>query len=260
MSKSSFAVLVLSCDKYSDMWPHFMRQFRLNFPIGDYPVYVGSNEIPCAEPGVIPILSGKDVDWSSSLKNILAQIKEDSLLIILEDLIISSPVDKMLLDASIKLMQEREVCHIKYWVNPPFDEPSDHPLFGIYAKGAPYRATVCGFWDRDCLHGLLIAGENPWNFEILGSYRTAYSDGFYCLVRPLCEFRNMIEKGKWIPESVAWAKANGIELDLAKRPMLRGKNQLVSRLQMLYFKLMLKVPWRKRVALMNLLRKALISY
>lgn len=256
----SFAVLLLSCDKYSDMWPHFMRQFRINFPAGDYPIYVGSNEIPCVEPGVVPVLSGKDVDWSSSLKKILGQINEDHLLVILEDLLISSPVDKALLDASIKFMQERKVFHIKYWVNPPFDEPSDHPLFGVYAKGAPYRATVCGFWHRSYLLGLLIEGENPWNFEILGSYRTAYSDGFYCLVRPLCEFRNMIEKGNWIPESITWADENGIKVDLGKRPILQGKNQLISRLQMLYFKLMLKVPWRKRVALMNLLRKAFISY
>jgi hypothetical protein len=42
--------------------------------------------------------------------------------------------------------------------------------------------------------------------------------------------------------------------------MLKGQNQILSRLKMLYFDWMLHVPWRWRVALMNKLRRALISY
>ena len=150
--------------------------------------------------------------------------------------------------------------HLRYWPGTPIDAPTDHPDIGRFDRGAPYRATVCGFWDRAYLLGLLLEGESPWDFEIVGSYRTSYVDGFFGLRRPLFEFVNMIEKGSWMPASVEWARANGIAIDLDRRPLLVGGRQLASRLKMAYFRLMMHVPWPTRVRWMNALRKALISY
>jgi len=242
------------------MWPSFLQQFRHFFPAEDYKIYLGSNLVRCDEPGIISLLSGDDPDWSTSLKRILAQIKEPKIFVILEDLLIASSIDVEGFQAARSCLFEKNALHIKYWAIPMTLKPTENPRIGIYPKGAPYRATVCGFWDREYLMNLLIEGENPWNFEILGSYRTSYSNGFYGLTRPLCEFRNMIEKGCWIPASVQWAKDNNIRLDLTRRPLLQGKRKLISPLQMIYFELMMKVPWQKRVNLMNILRKALISY
>jgi hypothetical protein len=260
MKDKKLAILILSCDKFRDVWTPFLNQFRRFFPSEDYQIYVGSNSVRCAEQGVIPIMSGDDPDWSTSYKRILAQIKEPKLFVILEDQFLASPIDSEGFQEALSFLIEKNALHIKYWANPLPNEVTDNPRIGIYHQGAPYRATVCGFWDREYLMSLLIEGENPWNFEILGSYRTSYSDGFYGLMRPLCENRNMIEKGCWIPQSVAWAREEGIVLDLDKRPLLEGGNQFVSRVKMLYFDLMLQVPWRWRVALMNKLRRVLISY
>ncbi len=256
----SFAVLVLSCDKYSDMWGPFLRQFRRFFPVGDYPIYFGSNKISCSEPAVIPVLSGEDPDWSTSLKNILGQIKERKLFIILEDLFLAAPADEEGFRAALSCLFEKDARHINYWGNPPPDLPTENPRIGIHLPGAPYRVTANGFWDREYLINLLVEGETPWNFEIFGSYRTAYSDGFYGLTRSLCVYHNMVEKGCWIPKSIKWARENGIALELNKRPLLSGWNQFVSRAKMHYFHVMLRIPWCWRVALMNKLRRAVISY
>ncbi|MDO9385853.1 MAG: hypothetical protein Q7T65_04025 [Thiobacillus sp.] len=256
----SFAVLVLSCDKYADVWPVFFKCFRENFPAGDWPVYLGSNTKKCNEPGVVTILSGSDPDWSTSYKRILEQIPQKKVFVILEDLFLSSKVDENVLGTLVKFLFEKDANHIRYWASPAPDLPTDNSLIGACAKGAPYRSTVCGFWDRDYLLKLLIEGENPWNFEILGSYRTSYSDGFYATTSPLCEFKNMIEKGRWIPASVDWANSNGVSLPLEARPMLKGGSQLISRAQMIIFSLILRIPWQHRVRLMNQLRKLFISY
>lgn len=254
------AVLVLSCDKYADLWPSFFRCFRKNFPTGEWPVYLGSNTKTCDEPGVTTILSGDDPDWSTSCKRILEQIPERKLFIVLEDLFASSPVDEGLLSATIEFLFAKDAKFIRYWHVLALDGATEHPDIGSFARGAPYRATVCGFWDREFLTSLLLEGESPWNFEILGSYRTSYVDGFYGLRRSLFESKNLVEKGSWIPESVAWARENGLALDLDTRPMLVGRKRLISLLQMAYFWTMMRVPWQKRVGAMNLLRKLLISY
>jgi len=260
MMNNDLGIVILSCDKYRDLWKPFLVQFRRHIPAGSLPIYLGSNSIPCEDEGVHPILSGDDPDWSTSCKQILAQIKERKLFVTLEDLFPASRVDETFFLKVVNFVFETDAKHVKYWPNPTTDEPTDDLEIGLYAKGAPYRATVCGFWDREYLMNLLLEGESAWDFEILGSYRTSYIAGFYGLNKPLFEFRNMIEKGCWIPQSVEWAKKEGIELDLSNRPMLKGGSQLMSLLKMAYFGAMMRVSWRKRVKWMNTLRRALISY
>jgi len=258
--KGDFAVLILSCDKFSDLWPASVSQFYRYFPNDDVRLYVGSNETACDEPGVIPVLSGKDCDWSRSFKKILEQIEERTLAVIVDDYLLASRIDPKHLSMAVDFFFSTGAKHLKYWPNPPPDEPTTHTGIGQYSRGAPYRATVCGFWDRKYLMNLLLEGENAWDFEILGSYRTSYLDGFFALNPPLFECRNLVEKGYWIPQSVDWANKEGVMLDLDRRPILKGVSKLRSRLQMIYFHLMLRVPSQRRVRWMNTLRRLLISY
>ena len=255
------AVLVLSCDRYADLWAPFLRQFRLHFPADEFPVYVGSNERPCTEPGIRAVLSGPDADWSSSFRRILEQVPHRKLMVILEDLLLAQPVDRELLDCALSLLAREDALHVKYWGGTvPIDAPTSDPRVGVYARGAPYRATVCGFWDRDYLVRLLVDGESPWNFEIMGSYRTSYADRFYGLTRPMCVVYNMVEKGRWIPASLQWALSQRNPVQAASRPALEGSGHFASSLKMAIFRTMTRIPWGWRVKLMNKLRLLLVSY
>jgi hypothetical protein len=260
VAQHDFGVLLLSCDKYADLWPITLSQFHKNFCKVNYPVYFGSNEIPVDNPGVISVLSGADRDWSSSYARILEQIPCRKLFVLLDDLLIASPIDSAVVEQCVRFILTHDATHIKWLPKPQPDRVTDNELIWEYDRGAPYRASVCGFWDREQLLQLLIPGESPWNFEIMGSYRTSYSDGYYAVAKPLFECVHVIEKGCWISESVTWAEKNNVCFDLAQRPILTGRRGLVSRLQTLWFNIMLRVPWRIRVNLMSKLRKALVSY
>ena len=255
-----FAILILSCDRYHDLWAPFMAQFRKNFPENSYPVYFGSNEIPCEEEGVQPLLSGQDRDWSSSFRAILKQVPARKVFVLLEDLMVASPIDSGKFQHCVDFMLRKNAAHLKYWNHIKTDGDTDDASIGYLRRGAPYRSTVAAFWDKDYLLGLLLDGENPWNFEIMGSYRTSYSDGFYGVKESLFEFVNLVEKGAWIPDSLRWAAREGLPLDISKRPSLSGKRGWTAWLQTLYFRRMIRVPWPRRLQWMNKLRRALISY
>ena len=257
---NNFAILILSFDRDADLWPVVLKQFSNHFQQCPFKIYLGSNTRRCNDPGVISLLSGEDKDWSSSYLAILKQIPEKKLFVFLGDLLVVSAIDPSRFAACVEFLEYYNANHIKYWSNPSPDRSSDSPEFKIYDRGAPYRATVCGFWDRECLQKLLIPGENPWNFEILGSYRTSYMDDFYGLATPLFSFINLVEKGCWIPESLTVARGMGIEIDTNPRRTLEGGRSLKNKVQMIYFNLMLKVPWRYRVSAIALLRKIFISY
>lgn len=260
MSSKECAVLVLSCDKYSDLWGPFFLQFKKNFPVANYSLYLGSNHIQSNEPGVTTLLSGDDFDWSSSYRRILSQIPEEIVFVILEDLFLSSRVEDIKLKEALEFFAKSEAKHLKYWASPKPDQVTHNVSFGEYEMGAPFRATVCGIWEKKYLMDLLLDGESPWNFEIHGSYRCSYDKGFYGFMKPLCEYKNMIEKGVWIKSSVKWALKSGIPLELKKRALPQNFAGTLSSIKIIYFEIMLKLSWKIRLSIMDILRKVFISY
>lgn len=255
-----FAILVLSCDKYSHVWPAFFQAFRKYFPDCPWPVYLGSNTVEYRADGVKTLLTGDDPDWSTSYLRILKQIPEKRIFVILEDLLLASPMDSMAMKEAVGFMTQNRARHIKYFKPLPADRDLPGEPFGEYASGRPYRVSVVGFWDKEYLMSLLIPGESPWNFEIMGSYRASYTSGFYAMKKTLCEFANLIEKGRWYPSAVTWARKEGLDIGFDKRPMLSGATGVKSLMQILVYRAVGMIPWRTRVRFMNFLRRILISY
>jgi len=260
-SHSKFAILVISSDGYKDIWPPFFYCIEKNWPDCPFPVYLGSNTIIYeGYTKLSTLLSGPDLDWSSSLINILDQIDQEYLFVILEDFLIISKVDTNLFFKHFKYMEENQINHMHFF-NPviPYDIKLDNE-YGIYSEGAPYRVNVFGFWNKSCLKDILIKGENPWNFEIMGSYRSSGWNNFLSIINRPFNILNLVEKGKFIPASVKFCLENKIDLSFSPRETWVGKMGLKNLIQEKYFKYISRISWRYRVKLMNILRKALISY
>ena len=258
-NKNNLSILVLSCDKYSDLWSPFFACFFKSWADCEYPVYLGANKESFGDSRVRTILSGEDQNWSRSARKIIEQIDSEYILILLEDLFLIKDVDgaKFKECFEVLLKNNFQHCHI----NPrPRPELNIEQGIGVYAKGMPYRVNVLGLWKKSYLLGLLIDGESPWNFEIMGSYRSSYADGFYCLPVGMFEVINTVEKGKWFPDKLKIVQKMGLNVDTSKRKTLSGAYLIKSKLQVVIVKLVVLVPWRMRVKIMNILRRLFFSY
>ena len=254
------AVLVLSSDKYADLWPVFFDQFGRRWPGCPFPVYLGSNTLSLTGyPWVKTILSGPDRDWSTSLRAILRQISERYVMMTHEDFVVAEDVDTPQLLECLAFMRGEGGRLMQLWSGLVPDHIV-HGRYGVIARGAPYRVNTVGIWEKATLERLLVDGESPWQFEIMGSYRSSFLDGFLRHQRPPIVYVNLVEKGSYIPASVRLLEQRGVSLPLRERPMLSGRWRLRSWLQRLWFSGMSRVPWRWRVKTMNTLRKLLISY
>lgn len=252
------AVLILSCDKYQDLWGPFFKLFWENWPDSPYKIYLGSNLLKFSkDKKVISILSGKDSNWSTSYKKILSQIPEQNIFVWLEDAFVISKINTSVFARCFDFLKKDGVKHIHFKPNPRPDNAVD-ANFGLYQRGMPYRANSIGFWKKKYLEKVLMDGETGWNFEIMGSYRTSYDDGFYCLLKPAINYAHLVEKGNWIREGLIYCKKNNIDIDFNKRPVARLS--IINIIKDQYYKIMLNKPWAIRVKFMNLLRKMLISY
>lgn len=260
MKRSDLSILFISCDKYSDLWNPLFYCFDKEWKDCPYPLYLGSNTKAHRHSKVKTLLSGPDNDWSTSLKRQLSQVKTRYVFLWLDDMFPIEAIQTKVFSDIVQFMSDVSAKHIHMVPNPLPDSIVEGGKFGSYEKGAPYRATALGFWDVSYLSSLLIEGENPWNFEILGSYRTAYDEGFYCTMTPVFKRLHVVEKGKIFKDSAQYCKNHSIPLDTSKRAIIQNGNFIKSELQKIYFNSVIKIPWKQRVIAMNILRKLFISY
>ncbi len=257
--KSDFAICVLSCDKYADLWPGFFYQLKqmLDVPIKKYLVTNHLEYTNSVTENLEIIKNGDDQDWSSNILSALEKIHEKKIFLILEDIFISSPISQEDFQCLVRFSVERDVQHIKYMGYPAAQIPFND-LLSKYEAGMPYLVSVCGIWDREYLKTLILRGENPWEFEVNASYRAKFSaKQFYGCNRPLFEYKNMVEKGGWIPSSINWAVKNKVPVDVSGR--LMNKFYLYH-LKRMIFKLSMRIPWRLRVRVIAVLKKIIVSY
>ncbi len=255
---NSIPLVVLSCDKYSDLWDGFFYQWNkcVDFPFHAYLITNHKKYNPQNNFPLQVINTGNDPDWSTSLICGLKQIKEDKIFLILEDLFLSDSVDEKAFVDMLEFCSSHDAQHIKYFANPLGEIQTGK--FLKYLPGMPYLVSACGLWDRGYLLSLLIPGESPWDFEVNASYRARYSaERFYSPSRPLLQYKNMVEKGAWIKSSLQWALKSGVPLN----PSIRSvRNNSIFHLKRGYFELVMKCPWRLRVGISSLLKKLLASY
>lgn len=259
--KQNCAILILSCDKYSDLWTPFFDLFWKNWPECPYPVYLGSNFHTFHHKKVKNILTGKDFDWSTSFKKILQLIPEKYIYVLLEDVFITNEIYGSYFEECFRFFATKNLNHLRFNSLPNSRSVPKKPKFSLVQKHEPYRVHVMGFWKKDYLRTLLLEGESPWNFEIMGSYRTAYDDGFYSLASPLYSSIHVVKKDKWIPNSLQYCLDNKIDITISRRKKLPPVEIFLYNLKEYYFTFVyFHIDWKIRVRLMNLLRKALLSY
>lgn len=255
-------VLILSCDKYSFLWKPCFYQFWKYWKNCPYPVYLGSNTIPYNDDKrVKTILSGKDSDWSTSFISILKQIPQENIFIWLDDTFITSFVDTSFMQKCFDLLENENVQHIHNKPKIPPDTIAFGGQFGKYERGMPYRVTLIGFWKKQSLLKLLLPGENPWSFEIYGSYRSSNIDGFYCSLRKIFDYLHVVEKGKIFKSAIQFCIKNNIPLDIGSREIIGGSKKIISDVKEAYFRFTVSViHWKIRTKILSILRKIFISY
>jgi len=75
MKEKSIAFLVLTCDKYADLWPMYFHFFNKNWPDCPYKKYFVTNHKSISESNFECIKIGNDESWSDNLTKALSVLK-----------------------------------------------------------------------------------------------------------------------------------------------------------------------------------------
>jgi len=160
-------IAILTCDKYNWLIPYFWHFFKKNFPDNPYPVdFVTETEEVCFGNNMF---YGGKVPWSTLLRNYLSTVKDDRILILLDDYII--------LGANLELLEIAEGkckddigCINLY----PYDANLMLPTmrddkYSVYnfnkTRTIGVQATI---WQTQYLLDVYPVGLNPWDSEYKG--------------------------------------------------------------------------------------------
>jgi hypothetical protein len=224
---ADLAVLINSCDKYSDIWPVFFQLFFKYWPDCPYPVFLGSNEKVYDDPRVTTLCAGPDKSWADSTREMVKMLPANNLLWFLDDYFLSGTVST----AEIEGLYDRFLLLGANYLRTQPDGGNDQlkrfidDTIAEILPGDDYRASLGNaFWSRAALLELLKTGETPWEMESHGSRRSDTLNGFYTTRKNVFQRINALERGKWLRQNLPFLAQEGIAIPAGHAVMTRREH------------------------------------
>ena len=246
--KPNIDLLVVSCDSFSDVWHPLFKSFYYNWKDCGLNIFLLSNEKECEELNVKTIKVGPDISWSDNLIKAIDDLKNEYVLLLLEDLFLVNKVSTNYFDEISKWINLNSPNYLRLTISHKpkvFDS-----LVGQIPQKTPYKTSLMPcIWKKSILKEILRSGESPWDFEIKGSLRASEYDNFYSLQKNLINYENAIVKGKW-RRSVFYNNFYNLNINTISRPVMTNLDELIYYLRKKRSNLFNKLP--------NFLRNTLI--
>jgi hypothetical protein len=246
------AMLVVSCDRYADLWEPCLQLLDRYWPERNFDVYLMTNSLEFEWPGVKVIHVGDDVSYADNLRTAIAQIPEDWILLWLEDLLLCSPVNNRRVMSIIGAAQRRGAGYLKLSGDMPlsYDSGTSEEV-GPLPKGVRYRAAIgASLYHRPTLERLLVPGASAWDLDRSNVCDDLPEDFLALTVasakRPPVPYVNAVIKGRWSFGTMSFMKSEGLGAHIGKRrresiTSLAYRKMFVFRLALLRS---LRVHWR----------------
>ena len=152
MLNKDFGIVVLSCDRFSSLWPLFFNRFERFFRSQSFNIYLLSNhkDINFSQSSlkVNLIKVGDDISWSSNLIKLIKSVPEKNLLFFMDDAPLSKEVDMNKFDNALSAFasENMDYLNLKSSPSPNLNLKKD---FGLLAPNTDYRAAIVpSLWKK----------------------------------------------------------------------------------------------------------------
>lgn len=223
-------LFVASCDQYYQAWEPFFYFVKKHWPGFNMPVILNTETRTFSYEGFdIRTFSlyrkGENVPWGKRMLDHLNKVETDYILLMLEDYFLRQDVDENKLNRLINLMEENKDISTFNLVHAPIEFEKKNRLgdFLLRPRKGRYRFACTGLWRVSHLKQYILPNESPWQWEVDGNYRSAFTDNrFYMLAgdaEPYLDYGFSydwmgIKKGKWVIEDVGpLFEANGLKVN-----------------------------------------------
>ena len=229
------AILICSCDFYSECWEPIIFSFKKYWPDCEYDKLIVSNNKDVKISGAKIIKVGDHKGWASDTLKAVGMTDYDYYIYFQEDYWLNQRVDNGAIKAHIQHCIDNKIDYLK--LGP--DRPScDKHRIGTsdYCKNPmDHRYAICtvvSIWSRELFEKVCVPGHTGWDFEykivpyINENHIEFNSEALHTSVIPtksiLLIRGNAIQRGKWTPPGVKFLKENGFA-DVLKQRDIQNK-------------------------------------
>lgn len=250
----SLAIVVASCDKYSDLWEPLFGEFFRYWPECKYPIYLIANKKTYDDPRVTTLLAGEDVDWTSTVARSLEKLQHSHILFWIDDAFLDEKVKVHQIEKYWNLVKELDMNFLRLRPN-PLPEKKLNSEIGILGLDATYRVTLFAtIWKMTTLKKILIPGESAWEFEIQGTERSRGMEGFYSILGEIFSYQHGVERGIWIRGTCRYLELLGYDLNFQYRRCMSYRENLGYLYRMFKSYILHSLPERRRKQALNFIR------
>lgn len=186
---NEFCVLLCTCKKYEFLVEPFLKLFKKYWPGFANKIYINSDgKFKGSElsDNLVVINNDNFVNWSDRLINSLKQIKEEYVLLVLDDFFFKGPVHQEQFEAVFEYQKRNKIKCVQFYPQNKLNKKTSFPNFVSRMRFAPYRisAQIC-MYEKKYLLKVARKKESPWEFELCGSFRSSvlYGGKIICATR-----------------------------------------------------------------------------
>ncbi len=212
MKKSNVTMLILSCDKFSDLWDGHIKLLEKNWDDRNMLTYmVTEGKEEKKYKNVSFIKTGENLEWSERLAYALNKVETEYVFVTLDDYYLVEKVDNDKINKILSLMNEHQLDYVRLFKRPTKatkkEVVKDSKVKWIDTKIKYSVNLYAGIWRRDFLLSMITKKKNAWQFEV-GLSKNASLYGARCAVSGNNEFQilDVVRKGKLLHKAAKYFK------------------------------------------------------
>lgn len=177
------SIIYNTCDKYECLWDGFFTLLDKYWANCDLKIILNTEKkvFSYGELSIErPIFFNAGVSWSQRIINSLNSVHTPYVIMILDDFWLKAPVDVQEIQRCINLMEnDRKIQCINFAPQPaPNKQYRNEQRYEKRGRLAQYRINAqIALWRVDYLKNIMRSYENPWQFELSGSFRSVLHGG-----------------------------------------------------------------------------------
>lgn len=226
------AILISSCDSFSDCWLPMIHSLHKNWPECPHPIFIISNFEKLEKKGVHFINVGEDKGFGSNLKKALKFIEADYIIFFLDDFFLIDTVDNVMVNDHLSHCIQNNIDFLKIDYRDIIYRDELRIGESIYCANPlniSYSLnTAIAIWEKNALYSLCVEGFTAWDFERKGidyirknklkiTSETILSSAFEKMtIKKIC-LPGAVCKGRWTIEGVKFLSENGFNYLITKR-------------------------------------------
>ena len=246
------AFVVVSCDKYSDMWEPLFKCIFKYWPDCPFEKYLITNHMGLANPEIHVIKIGDDETYSDNIRKALKQIEHEWVILWLDDVFIAEKVNTKRFVEILEYVKSQKPASFKFDPRMPMAYIADSlQEVGRLPKGIKYRAGIGStFYNRKVLLKLLVPGYSAWELD-RNTVDLQIDEPFYALtptssLNPPIKYEHILIKGRLTIDSLQFLRYEGFENLLKIRKKQAIKNYIYMKLYYIRLTLycLFRVYWK----------------